>query len=191
MLSVTSFLSTSNIFLIGILLDPPPFIFTTAFSFWTGALGNIFPVLFQLKGFSIYSDQFLQNALYVIAPQNRCLIPWRLSLSGFRSVFVIATDKLEPLRLKVRFMSRDDRAICTISRMNFFNLKMLSLNFNFEVRYLGVSPAIYSQCNQCSKTILYVCALCSYLIIGGFDESHRQDNPTIDSSTPVQNDHSS
>jgi hypothetical protein len=43
----------------------------------------------------------------------------------------------EPLRLKIRFVSRDlvpsDRATCMIaSRMNFFDTK-LSLNFDFEV----------------------------------------------------------
>jgi hypothetical protein len=46
-----------------------------------------------------------------------------------------ATDK--PLRLKIRFVSRDlvpsDLGTCTIaSRVNFFDTK-LSLNFDFEV----------------------------------------------------------
>ena len=42
--------------LIFILLGPP--------AMQTGALGNTFPVLFQLKWFFIYSGQFVQNALY-------------------------------------------------------------------------------------------------------------------------------
>ena len=126
---MSSFLSASNIFLIVILLGSPTLVFiivtgAAAFSIRTGALGNTFPVLFQLKGFFIYSDQFVQNSLYVITPQNRCLIFWRLLLSGFRSVLMnTATDK--PLRLKIRFVSRDlvpsDRATCTIaSGVNFF-----------------------------------------------------------------------
>ena len=48
----------SNIFLIGILLDA-----SFAFSIRTGPLGNTFPVLFQLKWFSIYSDLYIQNSL--------------------------------------------------------------------------------------------------------------------------------
>ena len=48
-LSVSSFFSASIIFLIVILLDPPPFTFTMAFSFPTGVLENIFPVLFPLQ----------------------------------------------------------------------------------------------------------------------------------------------
>ena len=79
------------------LLDPPPLV-TIAPSIRTWALGNTFPMLFQLKWFLIYSDQFIQNALYVITPQDWCLIRWRLLLSGFRSVLVKATDK--PLRPK-------------------------------------------------------------------------------------------
>jgi len=67
---VSSFLSASlaDIFLIVILLGPP------ALAMQTGALWNTFPVLFQQKQFLIYSDQFVQDALYVITPQNRWLI---------------------------------------------------------------------------------------------------------------------
>ena len=48
------FLSASNILLIGTLLD---------LSFRNGACGITFPVLFQLKWFFIFSDQFVQNTL--------------------------------------------------------------------------------------------------------------------------------
>ena len=75
-------------------------IFPIVFAVWTGALGNTFPVLVQLEWFSIYSDQFLQNAL-VITPQIWCLIRWRLLLGGFRWVLAKANDK--PLRLKSNF----------------------------------------------------------------------------------------
>ena len=52
----------------------------------TGALGNTFLMLFQLKWFLIYFDQFVQNALYVITPKHWCLVFWRWLLSGFRWV---------------------------------------------------------------------------------------------------------
>ena len=62
----------------------------------------------------------------MFTPQNRCLIYWRLLLSGFRSVWMNASDK--PSKPKIRFVSRDlvpsDRATCTIaSRVNFLNSK--------------------------------------------------------------------
>ena len=120
-LSVSSFLSTSNIFLIVILLDPPHYIITLSDRTW--ALENTSPVLFQRKWFFVYSDQCVQNALYYeITLQNWCLIRWRLLLSGFRSVLVIATDK--SLQLKIRFVLRDlvpnNRATWSIvSRANF------------------------------------------------------------------------
>ena len=56
-------------------------------------------MLFRLKWFLFYSVQFLQNALSVITPQSWCLIHWRLLWSGFRSVFVNATDKSFGLKL--------------------------------------------------------------------------------------------
>ena len=90
-LSVSSFLSASNIFLIVILLDPPHFL---VLSDGTGALGTTFPVLFQLKGIFIYSDQFVQNALYVITPKNCCLMRWRLASGQLDN----ATDKLPRLK---------------------------------------------------------------------------------------------
>ena len=140
---MSSFLSASNIFLIVILLDPPPpSVFAIAFSIRTGALGNTFSVLIQLKIFFINSSQFrIRNVLYGIIPQNRCLIRWRLLLSGFRSVLVNATDK--PLRLKVRFVSRalvpSDRPTCTIaSRVSFFTTKPSVV-------------ARYKQTNQCNQ----------------------------------------
>ena len=43
------FFSSSNVFLIAILLVPPPFIFIIAISVRTGPLGSTFPMLFQLK----------------------------------------------------------------------------------------------------------------------------------------------
>jgi hypothetical protein len=117
---VSSFqvLSASNIFLIVILLDAP-----FPFSIRTRPIGNTFAVLFQLKRFFIYSDLFLQLALYVISPRNRFWRCWRLLSSGFRSVLVNPTDR--SLRLKIRLVSRDlvprDRATCTIaSTVNFF-----------------------------------------------------------------------
>ena len=67
----------------------------------TGASGNTFPVLFQLDWFFIYSDQFFHKTLYVyVLPSNpqsslsRCLICWRLLLSGFRSALVNTSDRL-------------------------------------------------------------------------------------------------
>ena len=48
------FFSASNIFLIFIVIVTP-----LTLSFRMRAFGNTFPVLFQLKGFFIYSDQFL------------------------------------------------------------------------------------------------------------------------------------
>ena len=74
-------ISTLNLFLIVILLD--------AATIWSGAFGNTFPVLFQLKWFLINFEQLLQTAFYMItcALQNWYLIRWRLLLSGFRSVF--------------------------------------------------------------------------------------------------------
>ena len=98
----------------------------SSFSFRTGALVNTFPLLFQLDWFFIYSENFVQNALYVGTLRDRCLIFWRLLLSGFRSVLVNTSDKAS--KLKIRFVSRDlvpiDRAACTIaSRVNFFNSK--------------------------------------------------------------------
>ena len=83
------FSSASNILLT--FIPSEPLVFNNTLSIRTGALGDTFPVLFRLKRFLIYSDQFLQNTLNVITPQNRCLIPWRLLLSGFRSVLVNAT----------------------------------------------------------------------------------------------------
>ena len=64
LLSVSTFISVSNIFLIVILLGTPPLVFTIAFTIRTGAIGNTFPVLFQLKWLSIYSDQFLLRMPY-------------------------------------------------------------------------------------------------------------------------------
>ena len=127
------FLLASNILLIVILLDPPHLTFTITFSFRTGVSGNTFLVLFQLKWFYIYSDQFVRNVLHMIPPENWCVIHWKLLLSGFRSVSV------HPLRLKIRFVFRvlvpSDRATCTIAfRANFFyTKKLLFLNFDFEV----------------------------------------------------------
>ena len=138
-----------SIFLIVILLDPPHLLFTIALSIWTGPLGKTFPVRFQLKWFFIYSDQFLHNALYVITPQNWCVIHWKLLLSGFKWVLVIVTDK--PLRLNTRLVSRDlvpsDRATCTIaSRVNLFATKKLSLKFDFKAWDSSISPL----CKQCN-----------------------------------------
>ena len=96
----------------------------------------------------------------------RCLIQWRLYLSGFRSVSLNATDK--PLRLKIQFMSRDlvpsDRATCTIaSRVNFFGTRpsgdrdVDSQGFH----NISKSPDTYklnrhrSQRNQYFKTCVY------------------------------------
>ena len=131
---MSSFFSVSNIFLIVILLDPPHLARAFALSIRFGALGNTFPVLFQLKRFFIYSDQFLQNTL-VITPQNQCLICWRLLSSGFRSVLLNGTDK--PLTLKIRLVSSDlvpsDRVTCTIaSGENFFDTRLFSI-FDFEI----------------------------------------------------------
>ena len=91
---MSSFLSASN-FLIVIRLAVTHF-YTPG---WNGPLGSTFPVLFRVKWFFIYSNQFLQNAFYVSpeTPENRSIIHWRLLLNGFRSVLVNATDK--PLRL--------------------------------------------------------------------------------------------
>ena len=112
-------LSASNIFLILILLLGSPHFIT--WSDRTGALGNTFPVLFQLKWFFIYYDQLVQNAFYAVTPRNWCLIRWRLLLSGFRSVLVDATDK--PLRLKSDLcLGTWFRANCMIaSRANSFD----------------------------------------------------------------------
>ena len=79
-------LSTSNIFLVLIviiLLDLPHFL---ALSNVTGALWNTFPELFQLKWIFIYFNQFVRNALYVITQQDLCLIHWKLLSSGLRFV---------------------------------------------------------------------------------------------------------
>ena len=118
---VSSFYSASNIFLIVILLAPPP----SPLSLRIGTLGDTFPALFQLKRFFTYSDLLVQNTLDAITLQNRCVIRWKLLLNGFRSVLVNATGD-KSLRLKIRFVSRDlvlsDRATCTIaSRVNFFD----------------------------------------------------------------------
>ena len=88
------FFSSSNVFLIDTLLVPPPFIFTIAISVRTGPLRGTFPMLFQLKWFFIYSDQFLQIYLYIPpnTPENWCVLCWRLLLNGFRSVLVNAID---------------------------------------------------------------------------------------------------
>ena len=88
---MSSFLSASKIFLIVTLLDSPCLSNTP--SVCAGALRNTFPMLFQLKIFLIYSDQFVLNPLVITTPQNYYLIRWRLLLSGFRSVLVNATDK--------------------------------------------------------------------------------------------------
>ena len=64
---MSRFLSASNVFLIAILLDPALLIVLT--SGRTGPLGGTFPVLFQLKRFLIYSNQFLRMPLYVITPE--------------------------------------------------------------------------------------------------------------------------
>ena len=71
-------ISTLNIFLIVILLDPA--------TMWSGAFGNTFPVLFQLKWFVVNFERFLQTPFYMITVtlQNWSLIRWRLLLSGFR-----------------------------------------------------------------------------------------------------------
>ena len=78
-----SFLSALNVFLI-VLLDPTSL--CCGFLDRTGASGNIFPMLFRLKRFLIYCDQLVHITLYVITPQNWCLIFWRLLLSGLRWV---------------------------------------------------------------------------------------------------------
>ena len=94
---MSSFLSASNVFLIAIRLAPATNFYSPGRN-WPS--GSTFPVLFRLKRFSIYSDQFLQNPFYV-SPEiskNRSIIHWRLLLNGFRSVLVNVTDK--PFRLK-------------------------------------------------------------------------------------------
>ena len=141
-----------DIFLIVILLDLlAPISSCHRFSDGTGALVNTLLVHFQLKRFLIYSDQFVQNALYLRNLQNRCLILWRLLLSGFRWV---VSDRKNPLGLKIRFVSRDlvpsDRATCTIaSRVNSFDTKSSPSTIDLEVWGLSVSPAIIC-CNQCN-----------------------------------------
>ena len=130
--------SSLNIFLVFILLLETHI----AISFRTGAFGNTFPVLFQLKWFLINFEQFLQTDFFVITLQNWCLIRWRLLLSGFRLVLMNATDK--PLRLKYQFVSRDlipnDRTTCTIgSKMNFFDTKL-----KFIYRYCIVHSRSHS-----------------------------------------------
>ena len=93
---VSTFLSASSVFLIAIRVAPSG----SGTNFFTpgrnGPLRNTFPVLLRVKWFFIYSDQFLQNALYV-SSEIWSLIRWRLLLNGFMSVLVNATDK--PLRL--------------------------------------------------------------------------------------------
>ena len=94
-------------------------------------------MLFRLNWFFIYSNQFLQNSLYVSPeiPENRCIIHWRLLLNGLRSVLVNATDK--PFRLKNLIVSnRDlvphDRMTCVIAfRLIFFVTKRLTLDYSF------------------------------------------------------------
>ena len=93
---VSSFFAASNVFLIAIRLAPVNLYHTvTPGRNWP--LGSTFPELFRLKWFSIYSNQFLQNAFYV-SLENRSIIHWRLLLNGLKSVLVNATDK--PFRLK-------------------------------------------------------------------------------------------
>ena len=71
--------SASKIFLIVIILDVSNFLLASK---WIASLWITSPVLFQLKIFLIYSNQFLQNPLYVITLPNWSSICWKLLLSG-------------------------------------------------------------------------------------------------------------
>ena len=149
---MSSFLSASNIFLIVILLGLPVTI-------PTGAFGNTYPMLFQANWFFLIYEKIIWTALNMVKPilsytiwsLKRCS---RLSLGGYRSVLVNATDKPD---------QKFDFCLGTWFRATEWLVRSLpgwpsSIQSSPSTLTLKFSISVYHQlCDQCNQNILYDC----------------------------------
>ena len=165
---MSSFFSSSNVFLIVVLLVPPPFIFTIAISVRTGPLRSTFLMLFLLKWFFIYFDQFLQQNLYVpmavITPQDWCFIRWRLLLNGFRSVLVW----LQPTNFQT------ENLICVHQELGSERPSDLYNRFQGELLHYKSLPQPWIWCFRFERFLLYLYSQtrtqCRLYVVNTFSE---------------------
>ena len=124
---------------------------------------STFLMLFLLKWFFIYSDQFLQQNLYVpmavVTPQDWYFIRWRLLLNGFRSVLVW----LQPTNFQT------ENLICVHQELGSERPSDLYNRFQGELLHYKSLPQPWIWCFRFERFLLYLysqtCTQCRLYVV--------------------------